>query len=77
MAAVHAAFGPCGIGLRKDAPLDALREDATRYAERCNPPLQVVRCAHRTGALCTRHRCTLASPEELEAAKVEPVRIGF
>jgi hypothetical protein len=72
---VHTAFG-CRNALRKDAPLAALREQATRYMERCNPHLGVVKCPYYTGALCTRHRCTLASPEELEAAG-EPAHRGF
>lgn len=77
MVNVHYAFGPCGIGARKDAPLAELRERATRYAERCNPPVVRVRCAHQTGALCTKGVCTLASPRELEAAGAEPSQLGY
>jgi hypothetical protein len=77
MVNLHHAFGPCGTAARKDAPLDELRERAARYAERCNPPVTRVRCAHRTGALCTKGSCILASPEQLEAAGVEPVQIGY
>jgi hypothetical protein len=72
---VHAAFG-CRNALRRDAPLDALRDGAARYVARCNPHFGVPRCRYYTGALCTRHRCTLASPEELEAAG-EPAHRAF
>lgn len=67
----HYAFAPCGIALRKDASLDVLRDEASRYGAQCRPVMRPVRCAYKTGALCRHQRCTLASSEEQQAQRFE------
>jgi hypothetical protein len=56
------AFRPCGISVRKGAPLDKVAGDAKRYQDQCHPITHPVKCAYLPRALCARGRCVLAAP---------------
>ena len=60
---VDYVFRPCGLSVRKGAPLDKARADAKRYKDRCRPVIHPARCANLTRPVCERGRCVLAPPE--------------
>ena len=57
------AFRPCGLSVKKGAPLDQVRADAKRYQDRCHPVIRPVKCAYLPRATCDHGRCILAPPE--------------
>jgi hypothetical protein len=62
---VEYVFRPCGLSVRKGAPLDKTRADAKRYQDRCHPVTRPVRCANLTKPACVRERCVLTPPDPI------------
>lgn len=55
-------FRPCGLGVRKGAPLDKARADAKEYQDQCRPVVHPVKCPSLPRAICQRWQCVLAPP---------------
>jgi len=58
----ESTFRPCGLGVRKGAPLEQTRADAKQYQDQCRPVVHPVKCPDLPRAICQRGQCVLAPP---------------